>query len=100
MIPTISKNRVTKNPATSIDQIITKTIADTQFKNVIIQADLSDDFPILFTNQTNENVVEKHNKHFVYKRWYDQKSTNFKQKLHEITWNNIRKLNYFFFQNK
>ena len=62
MIPPINKtNRVTKNPATSIDQIITKTIADTQFKSGIIQADLSDDFPILFTNQTNENVVEKHN---------------------------------------
>ena len=50
MIPPINKtNRVTEDPATSIDQIITKTIADTQFKSGIIQADLSDDFPI-FTN--------------------------------------------------
>ena len=32
-------------------------------------------------------MVKKHNEHFVYKRYYDEKSTNlFKQKLHETTW--------------
>ena len=39
MIPTINKtNRVTKNTATSNDQIITKTIVDAQFKSGIIPA--------------------------------------------------------------
>ena len=29
-----------------------------------------------FVLQTNQSVAEKHNEYFVYKRYYDEKSTN------------------------
>ena len=94
MIPTINKlTRVTRNTATAIDHFITSTVADTQFKSGIIQTDLSDHFLIIFALQTNENTVKKHNEHFVYKRYYDKKSTNlFKQKLHKTIWDNIKNI--------
>ena len=38
-------------------------------------------------------MVEKHNGHFVYKIYYDEKSTNlFKQKQQETTWDNIKNI--------
>ena len=52
---------------------------------------VSDHFPIICALQTNENLVEKHNEHFVYRRYNDEKSAKlFKQKLHETTWDNIK----------
>ena len=52
---------------------------------------MSDHFPIICALQTNENLVEKHNEHFVYRRYNDEKSAKlFKQKLHETTWDNIK----------
>ena len=75
MILTINKpTRVTRNTATSIDHFITNKVVDTQFKSGISQTDLSDYFRIIFTVETNENVDEKHNEHFVHKRC-DKKST-------------------------
>ena len=94
MIPAINKTtRVIGNTATAIDHFITNAVVDTQFKSRIIQTDLLDYFPILFALQTNENVVKKHNEHSVYKKCYDEKSTNlFKQKLHETSWDNIKNI--------
>ena len=85
--PTITNpTRVTRNTATAIDCFITNTVVDTQFKTGSLQTDLSDHFHIISALKTNDNMVEKHNEHFVYKRCYDEKSTNlFKQKLHETT---------------
>lgn len=38
-------------------------------------------------------MVEKHNEHFVYKRYNDKKSTNlFAQKLRETTLDNIKNM--------
>ena len=85
MIPTINKpTRVTRNTATAIDHFIPNTVVDTQFKSGIIETDLLDQFLIIFALQKNDDMVKKHNEHFIYKRYYDEKSTNlFKQKLHE-----------------
>ena len=77
MIPEIDNpTKVIRNTASAIDHIITNTVADTQFKSRLIQADLSDHFSVIFAFQSNENVVEKHDEHFVYKRCYDKKFTN------------------------
>ena len=77
MIPTINRStRVARNTVTAIDHFITNTVVDTKFKSVIIQTNLSDHFPIIFVLKTNENMVEKNYEHFVYKRYYDKKSTN------------------------
>ena len=77
MIPTINRStRVPRNTVTAIDHFITNRVVDTKFKSVIIQTNLSDHFPIIFVLKTNENIVEKNYEHFVYKRYYDKKSTN------------------------
>ena len=92
MISTVNKpTKFTRNTGTAIDHFITNTVVDTQFTSGIIQTDLSDQFPIIFVLQTNKSVVEKHNEHFVYNRYYDEKSKNlFKQKLQETTWDSIK----------
>ena len=38
-------------------------------------------------------MVEKDKEHFVYKRYYDEKSRNvFQQKRHDTTWDNIKNI--------
>ena len=38
-------------------------------------------------------MVQRHDQYFAYKRNYDKESTNlFKQKLHETTWDKIKKI--------
>ena len=51
MIPTINKpTRVTKHTATTIDNIITNCIINSDFKSAIVKTDLPDHFTIIFIN--------------------------------------------------
>ena len=81
MIRTINKpTRVTRNTATVIDNIITKTvISGIQHRPSIIKADVSDHFPVVFTLNTCEKGEPKDKKN---KQSYE---------LDQIEWNNIIK---------
>ena len=51
MIPTINKpTRVAKHTATTIDNIITNCIINSDFKSAIVKTDLPDHFTIIFIN--------------------------------------------------
>ena len=74
---------------------ITDTVTDIQVKVEFSKQTyrIIFSYNIIFAFQTNENVVEKCNGHFIYKGYFDEKSTNlFKQKLHETTWDNIKNI--------
>ena len=50
MIPTINKpTRVTRNTSTAIDHIVTNSIINTKIKTVIVKTDISDHFPIFYS---------------------------------------------------
>ena len=65
-VPAIENpTRVTRNVRTAIDHFITNVIVGTEFKSQIIEANLSDNFPIILSLKRNENVVERLKKDFV-----------------------------------
>ena len=88
MTPTINKpTRVTKHRATSIDNIITNCILNSDFKSAIVKTDLSEHFPIIFISEfmqafTPTVDMDK----FVYKRGFTENAFNcFKQALFETS---------------
>ena len=88
MIPTINRPTSVKRwTATTIDHSITNKVQDIQFMSKIIQVDIMGHFPVTFAFQLNKNIVEKHAKYFVFKRYLDKKLANLFQqnwKLLEI----------------
>ena len=49
LIPTVNKlTRATRNTATAIDQIITNSVINAEFKTGIIKTDISNHVPIFF----------------------------------------------------
>ena len=64
-IPTINKTtRVTRNTATAIDHIITKTVCNKEnSNNEIMKTDISDHFP-------SEKSKPEYTAQFIYKRIY------------------------------
>ena len=94
MIPTINKStRVTRNTATAIDHIITKTvISGIQHRSGIIKTDISDHFLIVFVLNTGEKSKPEDKAQFIYKRIYEEEQIQlFKHDLSQIEWNNIIK---------
>ena len=82
MIPTI--NRLIGNAAAATYHFITDTVVDNKFKTGIIQTDLLDHFRIIFTLETNENMVETFIGDIVMKNQQTYLSKNF-MKQHWIT---------------
>ena len=94
MIPTINKpTRVTSYTATAIDNIITNSILDKDFKSAIIKTDLSDHFPVIFviklkTKFSPKNQVDQ----FIFKRDFNENTlTLFKQNLF-TSWDSVKKI--------
>ena len=95
MIPTINKpTRVTSYTATAIDNIITNSILDKDFKSAIIKTDLSDHFPVIFviklkTMFSPNNQVDQ----FIFKRDFNENTlTLFKRNLFETSWDSVKKV--------
>ena len=94
-IPTINKpTRVTSYTATAIDNIITNSILDKDFKSAIIKTDLSDHFPVIFvikleTKFSPNNQVDQ----FIFRRDFNENTpTLFKQNLFETSWDSVKKI--------
>ena len=94
LIPTVNKPaRVTRNTATAIDHIITNSVINAEFKTGIIKTNISSHFPILFLFKCVVDSTEVREK-FIYKRNYSGNSKEtFKQKLHEVNWNEVKQSN-------
>ena len=95
MIPTINKpTRVTSYTATAIDNIITNSILDKDFKSAIIKTDFSDHFSVIFviklkTKFSPNNQVDQ----FIFKRDFNENTlTLFKQNLFETSWDSVKKI--------
>ena len=95
MIPAINKpTRVTSYTATAIDNIITNSILDKDFKSAIIKTNLSDHFPVTFviklkTKFSPNNQVDQ----FIFKRDFNENTlTLFKQNLFETSWDSVKKI--------
>ena len=95
MIPTINKpTRVTSYTPTAIDNIITNSILDKDFKSAIIKTDLSDHFPVIFviklkTMFSPKNQVDQ----LIFKRDFNENTiTLFKQNLFETSWDSVKKI--------
>ena len=91
MVPVINKpTRVTRYTATGIDQMFTNSIINTEIKPAIIKEDISDHFPILFVAKVKVDVNIK-TEQYIFKRYIsDQSIKQFKQKLRDITWDDIK----------
>ena len=90
LIPTINKpTRVTIKTATAMDNILTNSFVDTNFKSAIFKTDISDHFPIcLFFPSTK--VKSESETTFIYKRIVNTLAIEmFKQQLYEINWEEI-----------
>ena len=85
LIPT----RVTTKTATTINNILTNSFLDTNFKSAISKTDISDHFPIcLFLPSTK--VKSESETTFIYKRIVNTLAIEmFKQQLYEINWEEI-----------
>ncbi|XP_065684202.1 glutamate racemase-like [Hydra vulgaris] len=89
-IPTINKpTRITKNSATSMDQIITNKFTDTKVKTGIFISDISDHFSIFIATQ-NYNLSKNSQKVKITKRIINDVSVElFNQPLSSVNWENI-----------
>ena len=94
LIPTVNKpTRVTRNEATAIDNIITNSAINPEFKTGIFKTDISDHFPIFFIFKCVVDTTEAREQ-FIYKRNYSGNSIEtFKQKLGEVYWNEVKQSN-------
>ena len=95
MMPTINEpTRVTKHTATTIDNIITNCIKNSDYKSAIVKTDLPDHFPIIFINDlmrvpTTTDDMEN----YVYKWDFTEKTFNcFRQALFETSSDNVKNL--------
>ena len=91
MIPTINKpTSVTMHTTTASDHVFTNSIMDNiEIKTAIVKTDISDHFPIIFPTKTkiDTEITEQ----YIFKgNISDQSIDNFKQKLCNIDWNNIK----------
>ena len=75
--------------ATAIDNILTNSFVDTNFKSAIFKTDISDHFPIcLFLPSVK--VKSESETTFIYKRIVNTFAIGmFKQQLYEINWEEI-----------
>ena len=91
MVPVINKpTRVTKDTATDIDHMFTNSIINTEIKSAILKADISDHFPILVVAKVKVDVNIKTEQYILKRNIYDQSIKKFKQKLRDVTWDDIK----------
>ena len=91
MIPTINKaTRLTRHGATAIDHVLTYTIMDNiEIKTAIVKTDITDHFPIIFA--TKNKIDPEISEQYIFKRNISDLSIdNFKKKLRNIGWKNIK----------
>ena len=81
-IPLIDKPaRVCKNTTTIIDNILTNCVFDNTLKKAIIESDISDHFPIIFTIQTEKNRSKCQNLVYNKREFNETNKAAFKQQL-------------------
>ena len=91
MVPVINKpTRVTKDTATCIDHMFTNSIINTEIKSAILKADISDHFPILVVAKVKVDFNIKTEQYILKRNIYDQSIKKFKQKLRDVTWDDIK----------
>ena len=91
IVPVINKpTHVTRYTATAIDHMFTNSIINTEIKSAIIQANISDHFPILFVAKVNIDVNIKTEQYILKRNICDQSIKKFKQKLRGVTWDDIK----------
>ena len=82
--------RVTRYTATAIDHMFTNSFISTEIKSAIIKTDVSDNFPMLFVAKVNVDVNIKTEQHILKRNISDQSIKKLKQKLRDVTWNDIK----------
>ena len=92
MVPLIinKPTRVRRYTATAIDHIFTNSIINTEIKSAIIEADISDHFPILFVAKVKADVKIETEQYILKRNISDQSTKKFKQKLGDVTWDDIK----------
>ena len=92
MVPLIinKPTRVRRYTATAIDHIFTNSIINTEIKSAIIEADISDHFPILFVAKVKADVKIETEQYILKRNISDQSTKKFKQKLRDVTWDDIK----------
>ena len=91
MVPAINKpTLVTKYTATAINHMFTNSIINTEIKSAIIKADISDHFQILFVAKVKTDVNIKTEQYILKRNISDQSIKKFKQKLRDVTWDDIK----------
>ena len=81
---------VKRYTATAIDLMFTNFIINTETKSAIIKADISDHFPILFVAKLKVDVSIRTEQYILKRNICDQFIKKFKQKLHDVIWDDIR----------
>ena len=93
LIPTINKpTRVTMETATVIDQILTNSFVDTNFKSAIFKTDIFDHFPIcLFL--ASPKVKSESETTFIYERIVNTLAIEiFKQHSYQTNWKELKRI--------
>ena len=91
VVPVINKpTRVAKYTATAIDHMFTNSIINTEIKSAILKADISDHFPILFVAKVKVDFNIKREQYILKRNIPDQSTKKFKQKLRDVTWDDIK----------
>ena len=94
LIPTVNKpTSITRNTATAIDHINSKSVINAKFKAGIIKTYISDHFPIFFIFKCVVDTTAAREE-FICKRNYSSNSIEtFNQKLRELNWNEVKQCN-------